>query len=78
MKHSKLSERIEEVISKPEKVRVKLKEELVDIAYPPIVQSGGAYDFKCPHPPPPTPTLFVYQAASQASYFIQPPAFTET
>lgn len=27
-------------------LQVKLKQEMVDIAYPPIVQSGGKYDLK--------------------------------
>ena len=47
IKHRKLSERIEEVITKPEKINLKLKADSVDIAYPPVVQSGGNYDFKC-------------------------------
>lgn len=46
IKHRKLSERIEEVITKPEKINLKLKSESVDIAYPPVVQSGGNYDLK--------------------------------
>ena len=46
IKHRKLSERIEEVITKPEKISLKLKSDSVDIAYPPVVQSGGTYDLK--------------------------------
>lgn len=45
-KHTKLSEKIEEVITDPMKAKVKLKKENVDIAYPPIVQSGGDYNLK--------------------------------
>ncbi|KAK9824573.1 hypothetical protein WJX72_011424 [[Myrmecia] bisecta] len=46
VKHSRLSERLEEVITDPSKINIKLKAENVDIAYPPIVQSGGNYDLK--------------------------------
>ena len=46
MKHRKFSEKIEETITKPDKIQLKLKPEAVDIAYPPIVQSGGVYDFR--------------------------------
>lgn len=83
VKHSKLSERMEEVISQPTKINVKLKAsassssnaqaclvpgvdssvqrnlkiptcsrnlclqaDVVDVAYPPIFQSGGNYDLK--------------------------------
>lgn len=41
VKHSKLSTTTEEVITDPSKVNVKLRKENVDIAYPPIFQSGG-------------------------------------
>ena len=37
---------MEEVITKPEKINLKLKSDSVDIAYPPVVQSGGVYDLK--------------------------------
>lgn len=50
VKHSKLSELTEEVITDPSKLGVKLKPENVDIAYPPIVQSGGKYDLKVSAP----------------------------
>lgn len=46
VKHSKLSEATEEVISDPGKINVKLKADNVDIAYPPVFQSGGKYDLK--------------------------------
>ncbi len=47
MKHSKLSERTEEVIADPAgKLSVKLRQDNCDIAYPPIIQSGGDYDLK--------------------------------
>ena len=50
MKHSKLSERTEEVISDPAgKLSVKLRQDNCDIAYPPIIQSGGDYDLKVGH-----------------------------
>ncbi len=41
VKHSKLCSSTEEVITDPSKINVKLKKENVDIAYPPIFQSGG-------------------------------------
>ena len=47
VKHSKLSEQTEEVINDPAgKLSVKLRQDNVDIAYPPIIQSGGDYDLK--------------------------------
>ncbi len=47
MKHSKLSERTEEVIADPAgKLSVKLRQDNCDIAYQPIIQSGGDYDLK--------------------------------
>ena len=50
MKHSKLSERTEEVIADPAgKLSVKLRQDNCDIAYPPIIQSGGDYDLKVGH-----------------------------
>lgn len=36
----------EEAITEPTKIGVKLKAANVDIAYPPIFQSGGKYDLK--------------------------------
>lgn len=39
-------EMTEEVITDPPKIGVKLKQENVDIAYPPLFQSGGKYDLK--------------------------------
>ena len=50
VKHSKLSERTEEVIADPAgKLSVKLRQDNCDIAYPPIIQSGGDYDLKVGH-----------------------------
>ena len=46
MKHRKFADKVEEVITKPEKIDVKYKSDSVDIAYPPVVQSGGVYDLK--------------------------------
>ncbi|KAL3130646.1 hypothetical protein ABBQ38_008037 [Trebouxia sp. C0009 RCD-2024] len=46
VKHSKLSEEIEQVLSEPAKIQVKLNPQNLDIAYAPIVQSGGQYDLK--------------------------------
>eukprot|EP00955_Chlamydomonas_euryale_P086243 364199-Chlamydomonas_euryale.AAC.5 len=46
VKHSKLSTATEEAIVDPSKVNVKLRADNVDIAYPPIFQSGGNYDLK--------------------------------
>ena len=46
MKHRKFADKVEEVINKPEKIDVKYTSESVDIAYPPVVQSGGVYDLK--------------------------------
>ena len=46
MKHTKMAEQIEEAITNPSSVGVKLKQDLLDIAYPPTVQSGGVYDLK--------------------------------
>jgi nucleosome binding factor SPN SPT16 subunit len=46
VKHSKIAEHLEDAIANPAKVNVKLKPELVDVAYAPLVQSGGEYDFK--------------------------------
>jgi hypothetical protein len=40
------AEMTEEVILDPPKVGIKLKAENVDIAYPPLFQSGGSYDLK--------------------------------
>lgn len=46
VKHSKFGQKIEEVITDPSKIKIKLKPENVDISYPPIVQSGGVYDLR--------------------------------
>ncbi|CAL8465250.1 g4785 [Coccomyxa elongata] len=46
VKHTKFGQKIEEVITDPSKINVKLKADMVDISYPPIVQSGGVYDLK--------------------------------
>ena len=46
VKHSKLGSQIETVCSEPTKIGVKLDSSRLDIAYAPIVQSGGQYDIK--------------------------------
>eukprot|EP00891_Asterochloris_glomerata_P001119 jgi/Astpho2/1119/Aster-07668 len=46
VKHSKLGSQIEKVCSEPTKIHVKLDSSRLDIAYAPIVQSGGQYDIK--------------------------------
>jgi nucleosome binding factor SPN SPT16 subunit len=46
VKHSKLAEAVEAAISEPAKMGVKLKAEVVDVAYPPLFQSGGEYDLR--------------------------------
>jgi nucleosome binding factor SPN SPT16 subunit len=40
------AEMTEEVILNPPQIGVKLKPDNVDIAYPPLFQSGGHYDLK--------------------------------
>lgn len=40
------TEMTEEVILNPPKIDIKLKPENVDIAYPPLFQSGGQFDLK--------------------------------
>lgn len=44
--HSKLTDRLEAVIIEPSKIDVRLKKDMVDIAYPPIFESGGEYSLK--------------------------------
>ncbi len=44
--HSVLTDRLEAVIIEPSKIDVRLKKEMVDIAYPPIFESGGEYNLK--------------------------------
>jgi len=44
--HEALSEECEEVITEPAKIKLKLHPEYVDIAYAPIIQSGGKYDLR--------------------------------
>lgn len=47
VKHSALAEQAEADLTDPvAKLGVKLKKEVVDAAYPPIIQSGGQYDLK--------------------------------
>ncbi|KIZ00422.1 FACT complex subunit SPT16 [Monoraphidium neglectum] len=46
VKHSKLSEMVEGVVTEPTKIGVKLRAENCDIAYPPVFQSGGRFDLK--------------------------------
>lgn len=49
VKHSALAEQAEADLTDPvAKLGVKLKKEVVDAAYPPIIQSGGQYDLKVP------------------------------
>ncbi|MEW5314858.1 MAG: hypothetical protein WDW38_006323 [Sanguina aurantia] len=50
IKHSKLSTMAEECITDPSKVNVKLKADAVDLAYPPVFQSNGAYDLRVSAP----------------------------
>ena len=45
VKHSKLSEETEDVISDPKKVNVKLRQENLEACYPPIFQSGMSRTF---------------------------------
>ncbi len=46
-KHTSLSQKIEDVVAQPDKqLQIRLKPENCDIAYPPIVQSGGEYSLK--------------------------------
>ena len=44
--HKRFADQIENALTNPEKIQLKIKSESVDIAYPPIVQSGGQYDLK--------------------------------
>eukprot|EP00897_Mesotaenium_endlicherianum_P010392 jgi/Mesen1/9381/ME000610S08682 len=44
--HAKLMEDTEAVILEPAKIKVKLKAENCDLAYPPVLQSGGKFDLK--------------------------------
>ncbi|KAK2076511.1 hypothetical protein QBZ16_001037 [Prototheca wickerhamii] len=44
VRQSKLAEKAEDVILNPSKINIKLKADAVDIAYPPVIQSGGRYD----------------------------------
>ena len=47
VKHSALSDEAESDMLDPViKLGVKLRKEVVDAAYPPIIQSGGVYDLK--------------------------------
>lgn len=46
VKHTKFGQKIEEIVTDPSKINVKLKADMVDISYPPIVQSGGVYDLR--------------------------------
>ena len=47
VKHSALSDEAEADLLDPvAKLGVKLRKEVVDAAYPPIIQSGGVYDLK--------------------------------
>lgn len=46
VKHTKMGEMIEEAVTNPSLVGVKLKQDLLDIAFPATVQSGGVYDLR--------------------------------
>ena len=46
MRHAKFTAKLEEAIADPAKLGIKLRADNVDIAYPPIVQSGGVYDLR--------------------------------
>ena len=46
MRHAKFTAKLEEAITDPAKLGIKLRADNVDIAYPPIVQSGGVYDLR--------------------------------
>lgn len=46
IKHRKFADKVEEILTKPEKIKLKLKSDSVDMAYPPVIQSGGVYDLK--------------------------------
>lgn len=46
VKHSALSDMTEQTILTPSKIKLKLREDKCEIAYPPIFQSGGKYSFK--------------------------------
>jgi nucleosome binding factor SPN SPT16 subunit len=46
VKHMRFSEKIENALQDPNACQVRLKAENLDSAYPPIVQSGGAYDLR--------------------------------
>lgn len=47
VKHSKLAALLESAISDPSnKLNIRLKADAVDLAYPPVFQSGGSYDIK--------------------------------
>ena len=50
VKHSAMAEQIEKALMQPSTIGVKLKQDLLDIAYPPTVQSGGAYDLRANAP----------------------------
>lgn len=46
VRHAKFTAKLEEAITDPAKLGIKLRADNVDIAYPPIVQSGGVYDLR--------------------------------
>ncbi|KAL6771432.1 hypothetical protein ACKKBG_A26355 [Auxenochlorella protothecoides x Auxenochlorella symbiontica] len=46
VRHSKIAEKTEDTILNPSKINIKLKADAIDVAYPPILQSGGTYDPK--------------------------------
>jgi nucleosome binding factor SPN SPT16 subunit len=44
--HEKLSNEVDDIITNPEKINIKISADAVDSCYTPIVQSGGKYDIK--------------------------------
>ena len=50
MKHSAMAEQIEKALMQPGTIGVKLKQDALDIAFPPTVQSGGTYDLRASAP----------------------------
>ena len=44
--HEKVSNDVDEIISNPEKINIKISSDSVDSCYTPIIQSGGKYDIK--------------------------------
>ena len=68
VKHERLSVKLEEAITDPSKCQVKLKSDNVDIAFPPIIQSGGQYDLRVclPIPQPCIKASYAYSASGSS------------